>query len=56
MLDEAHTIRNRNTQGCKAALALRGARRWCLTGTPMVNRAEDLQPLSSWSMVGLYPV
>ena len=45
ILDEAHTIRNRNTQACKAVLALRGARRWCLSGTPMVNRAEDLQPL-----------
>ena len=45
VLDEAHTIRNKLTQSSKAALALRGERRWALSGTPMVNRAEDLQPL-----------
>ena len=34
-------------------LALRGARRWCLSGTPMVNRAEDLQPL--FAFIGAPP-
>ena len=45
VLDEAHNIKNRNTQQCKAVLSLKGERRWALTGTPMPNRAEELQPL-----------
>ena len=42
VLDEAHNIRNRATISSKAACALTASRRWCLTGTPIVNRLEDL--------------
>ena len=45
VLDEAHYIKNRNAQQCKAVLALKGERRWALTGTPMPNKADELQPL-----------
>lgn len=45
VLDEAHTIRNRKTKTYRAALALRGLFRWCLTGTPVMNGADDTQPL-----------
>lgn len=42
MLDEAHSIRNRATVAAKACYALNARRRWCLSGTPIVNRLEDL--------------
>lgn len=30
------------TQQAQAAFALEAERRWCLTGTPLSNRVEDL--------------
>lgn len=37
VLDEAHLVKSRSTQNAKATYALRAARRWCLTGTPIVK-------------------
>uniref|UniRef100_A0A060T5S8 DNA repair protein RAD5 n=1 Tax=Blastobotrys adeninivorans TaxID=409370 RepID=A0A060T5S8_BLAAD len=42
VLDEGHSIRNRNSKTSKACYDLRADRRWVLTGTPIVNKLEDL--------------
>ncbi|BDA45031.1 Helicase-like transcription factor [Coccomyxa sp. Obi] len=45
ILDEAHLIRNGRTQAAKAATEIKAARRWCLTGTPIINAATDVHML-----------
>ncbi|KAF9387285.1 hypothetical protein BGX21_000615 [Mortierella sp. AD011] len=42
VLDEAHIIKEVNTVQSKAAAALTAERRWCLTGTPVQNKLDDL--------------
>ncbi|XP_007015969.2 PREDICTED: putative SWI/SNF-related matrix-associated actin-dependent regulator of chromatin subfamily A member 3-like 2 isoform X2 [Theobroma cacao] len=45
VLDEAHTIKSSKSQISMAATALVADRRWCLTGTPIQNKLEDLYSL-----------
>ncbi|KAI1386581.1 SNF2 family N-terminal domain-containing protein [Hypoxylon trugodes] len=52
VLDEAHQIRNRNSKAFEAANALKAKHRWCLTGTPIQNRLEDLGALVEFLRVG----
>lgn len=42
ILDEAHMIKNRQSKTAKACYELSAHHRWVLTGTPIVNRLEDL--------------
>ncbi|KAF2489726.1 DNA repair protein, RAD5 [Lophium mytilinum] len=42
ILDEAHFIKNRQSKTAKACYEISALHRWVLTGTPIVNRLEDL--------------
>lgn len=42
ILDEAHSIKNRQSKTAKACYEIAATHRWVLTGTPIVNKLEDL--------------
>ncbi|EPX71167.1 ATP-dependent DNA helicase [Schizosaccharomyces octosporus yFS286] len=58
VLDEAQTIKNRNTLSARGCCLLQSTLRWCLSGTPMQNGIEEfyslvkflrIQPYCDWS-------
>lgn len=51
ILDEAHYIKNRQSKTAKACYELNAKHRWVLTGTPIVNRLEDLFSLARFLKV-----
>jgi SNF2 family DNA or RNA helicase len=54
IVDEAHTIKNRNAKMTKACYDLRSHYRWCLTGTPMQNNLDELQSLIKFLRIQPY--
>ncbi|KAJ5959495.1 uncharacterized protein N7479_006645 [Penicillium vulpinum] len=53
VLDEAHHIRSRSGIQYAAVCGISANRRWCLTGTPIQNKLEDLGALVSFLQVPL---
>jgi DNA repair protein RAD5 len=45
ILDEAHSIKNRQSKTARACYEIKAQRRWVLSGTPIVNKLEDLYSL-----------
>eukprot|EP00004_Rigifila_ramosa_P017911 TRINITY_DN440_c0_g1_i1.p1 TRINITY_DN440_c0_g1~~TRINITY_DN440_c0_g1_i1.p1 ORF type:complete len:1010 (+),score=158.14 TRINITY_DN440_c0_g1_i1:69-3032(+) len=54
VLDDAHVIRERNSQTNKSVLALRADSRWCVTGTPVHNSHDDIFSLLQFLRVEPY--
>ncbi|KAI9726693.1 MAG: hypothetical protein M1834_008958 [Cirrosporium novae-zelandiae] len=54
LLDEAHSIKNRNAKASQACCALKAEYRWCLTGTPMQNNLDELQSLIKFLRIKPY--
>ncbi|KAJ5593897.1 uncharacterized protein N7459_000105, partial [Penicillium hispanicum] len=54
IVDEAQNIKNPAAKSTKACCQLNSTYRWCLTGTPMMNRLEDFQSLLKFLRIRPY--
>lgn len=48
VLDEAHWIRNAASKQFKSVATLSARNRWCLTGTPVQNKLDDIAALAAF--------
>ena len=48
ILDESHTVRNRATKMFGAVSKLQATNCWCISGTPIQNKADDAYPIFSF--------
>ncbi|KKA27668.1 hypothetical protein TD95_001242 [Thielaviopsis punctulata] len=46
ILDEGHLIRNQKTKVAKTACCLQAQSKWVVTGTPIINRIDDLRSIA----------
>jgi len=51
VLDEAHEIRNYKAAQALACVQLRAEVRWCVTGTPLINKIGDIYGLVSFLQI-----
>lgn len=54
ILDEAHSIKNRRSKGCIAVAGIKATHRLCMTGTPFMNKAEEIYPLIHFLQIKPY--
>lgn len=54
IVDEAQNIKNPSAKSAKACCRIDATYRWCLTGTPMMNRLEDFQSLLAFLRIRPY--
>lgn len=53
IIDEAQRIKNADTKTSQGVKALKAARRWALTGTPLENKVEDVVSIFQFVQPGL---
>jgi hypothetical protein len=56
IVDEAQNIKNPLAKSTKACSRINATYRWCLTGTPMMNRLEDFQSLLGYLRIRPYNI
>lgn len=54
ILDEAHNIKNKTAKASLAAAAIQAEFRWCMTGTPFMNRPAEIFPLIRFLEISPY--
>lgn len=55
ILDEAHNVKDRQSNTSKAVNALNTEKRWCLTGTPLQNRIGEMYSLIRFLNIEPFP-